>query len=104
MTFSKELHMDAKLKELVFLGASVSAHCFPCLDYHLQQARKMGICEADIQEAIQAGFKVMNGAGDKMKEKIELILPETSLIGNESCSDNPKKKKKKNFHVPVVRF
>jgi AhpD family alkylhydroperoxidase len=96
--------MDAKSKELVFLGASVSAHCFPCLDYHLEQAKKLGICEEDVQEAIQAGFMVMNGAGDKMKERIGQILPEISLVENDSCSDNPKIKKNKRFHVPVVRF
>lgn len=94
--------MDEKWKELVFLGASVSAHCFPCFDYHLEQARKLGICESEIQESIQAGFMVMNGAGDKMREKIKETLPEISLKGNESCSSNPKKKK--TLHVPVVRF
>jgi AhpD family alkylhydroperoxidase len=99
-----EKNMDAKLKELVFLGASVSAHCFPCLDYHLEQARKLGICEADIQESIQAGFMVMNGAGDKMKGKIQQTFPDISLKGNESCSNNPKKAKNKNLHVPVIRF
>lgn len=94
--------MDANFKELVFLGASVSAHCFPCFDYHLEQARKLGICESDIQEAIQAGFMVMNGAGDKMREKIEQALPNVSIDGNKSCSDSPGKKKR---HLPpVVRF
>jgi hypothetical protein len=45
---------------------------------------------------------VMNGAGEKMKEKIEQTLPEISLGRKESCSDNPKKKK--SLHIPVVRF
>ena len=44
--------MDVKLKELVSLDASGSAHCFPCFDYHLKQARKLGICEEEIQESI----------------------------------------------------
>jgi AhpD family alkylhydroperoxidase len=94
--------MDTKSKELVFLGASVSAHCFPCFDYHLEQARKLGICEEDIRESIQAGLMVMNGAGDKMREKIRETFPGISLKGNESCSDNPRKKKTR--FVPVVRF
>ena len=94
--------MDTKSKELVFLGASVSAHCFPCFDYHLEQARKLGICEEDIQESIQAGFMVMNGAGDKMKEKIKATLPGISLVEDESCSNNPGKKKIR--LSPVVRF
>ena len=99
---AKEKKMNEKWKELVFLGASVSAHCFPCFDYHLEQARKLGICEEDIQESVLAGFMVMNGAGDKMREKIEQTLPEISLGGNESCSSNPKKKKSR--LAPVVRF
>ncbi len=94
--------MDAKMKELVFLGASVSAHCFPCFDYHLEQARKLGICEAEIQESIQAGFMVMNGAGDRMMEKIKRTLPGISLDGNESCSSHPREKKIRFAHF--VRF
>ena len=94
--------MDAKSKELVFLGASVSAHCFPCFDYHLEQARKLGICEEEIHESIQAGFMVMNGAGDKMKEKIEQTLSGIVLQGDESCSNNPRNKKTR--LSTVVRF
>ena len=94
--------MDAKAKELVLLGASVSAHCFPCFDFHLEKARELGICETDIQESIRAGFMVMNGAGDKMKEKIGQTLPGISFKGNESCVSHPKKRNR--FHVPVVRF
>lgn len=94
--------MDTKMKELVFLGASVSAHCFPCFDYHLEQARKLGICEAEIQESIQAGFMVMNGAGDKMREKIIETIPGISLKEDECCSTRPEEKK---IHLaPVVRF
>lgn len=94
--------MDVRSKELVFLGASVSAHCFPCFDFHLKKARELGISEEEIQESIQAGFMVMNGAGDKMREKIKETLPGISLKGNESCSSNTRKKK---IHLfPLVRF
>lgn len=94
--------MDAKLKELISLGASVSAHCFPCVDYHLEQARKLGICEEDIQESIRAGFMVMNGAGDKMREKIKETLQGILLKGNESCSSSQRIKTK--HHAPTVRY
>ena len=94
--------MDKKAKELVFLGASVAAHCFPCFDHHLEQARKLGICEVDIRESIRAGFMVMNGAGDKMREKIEKAVSEITFRGNESCVNSPNIRRP--FHVPVVRF
>lgn len=94
--------MDVKTRELISLGASVSAHCFPCLDFHLEQARRLGLGEEDIQEAIRAGFMVMNGAGQKMREKIKIVLPEISFSENESCADNLKKKKRR--PVPIVRL
>jgi AhpD family alkylhydroperoxidase len=94
--------MDKKLRELISLGASVSAHCFPCFDYHLEQARRLGISEVDIKEAIRSGFMVMNGAGDKMWEKIRDTLPEFSITKNESCSNGSRSHK---IHRgSIVRF
>ena len=92
--------MDVKQKELVSLGASVSAHCFPCFDFHLQEARKLGIDEEDIREAVRAGFMVMNGAGDKMWEKIREILSGMTLEKELSCS-NKMGKEKAFFPIPV---
>jgi len=94
--------MDVKLRELVSLGASVSTHCIPCFDYHLEHARKLGICEEEIQEAIRAGFMVMNGAGQKMLEKIKATLPGISLREDESCLDSQRKKKTR--FAPMVRL
>ncbi len=68
--------MDARIRELVSLGASVSAHCFPCLDYHLEKVRTMGIGEEDIQESVRAGLMVMDGEGRKMWERIQALFPE----------------------------
>jgi AhpD family alkylhydroperoxidase len=95
--------MDVKMKELVSLGASVSAHCFPCFDYHLEQARKLGIREEEIQESIRAGYMVMNGAGQKMREKIEDTLPEFPLQKNESCLNNQRTKENPSL-ASIVRF
>jgi AhpD family alkylhydroperoxidase len=94
--------MEAKLRELISLGASVSAHCFPCLDYHLEQARKLGLNDEEIQEAIRVGFMIMNGAGDKMWEKIKDIFPGLSVKKSETCSDN--QRIMKNRHASAVRF
>jgi AhpD family alkylhydroperoxidase len=33
--------METKIKELIAIGASVTANCVPCLRFHLQQG-KMG--------------------------------------------------------------
>lgn len=94
--------MDMKLRELISLGASVSAHCFPCFEYHLEQARRLGINEEDIKESIRSGFMVMNGAGDKMWEKIRDTMPEFSITKNESCTKGSGSHK--NHRSSIVRF
>jgi AhpD family alkylhydroperoxidase len=85
--------MDVKMKELVSLGASVSAHCFPCFDYHLEQARKLGISEKEIQECIRAAYMVLNGAGQKILEKIKDTFPGISIQKNEGFSNDQREKK-----------
>ncbi len=94
--------MDVKIIELVSLGSSVSAHCLPCFDYHLEQARKLGICEEGIQESIRAGYMVMNVAGQKIWEKVKDTLPGFSIQKNESCSNNQRIKMPS--HASIVRF
>jgi len=87
--------MKKKLEELIALGASVSAHCFPCFDYHLKQAKKLGLSDKEIHEAVRAGLAVMNGAGEKMLEKIKTELPRIEVKENESCSRSNGEKENK---------
>jgi AhpD family alkylhydroperoxidase len=94
--------MDMKIKELISLGASVSAHCFPCFEYHLEQTRKLGLSEEDIKEAIRSGFMVMKGADDKMWQKIRDTLPTFSITKRESCSNDPRSNK--TYRDSIVRF
>lgn len=94
--------MNKKLEELIALGASVSAHCWPCFDYHLKQARKLGSSNKEIHEAVRVGLSVMNGAGEKMAERIKTKLPGIKIKGNESCTKNEGKKEVK--IIPFIPF
>lgn len=60
--------MDESLKELVAIGASVGAHCQPCLDHHIRSAMALGIASADIREAIAIGHTVEKGAMAAMRK------------------------------------
>jgi AhpD family alkylhydroperoxidase len=60
--------MDESIKELVAIGASVGAHCQPCLEYHIQAAFELGIAEEDIRAAIAVGHAVEKGAQSAMKK------------------------------------
>jgi AhpD family alkylhydroperoxidase len=45
-----EKSMDEKTKELIAIGASISGHCQPCLTFHVDQAKHLGIGEDEIKE------------------------------------------------------
>ena len=66
--------MDAKTKELIAIGASVSAHCQPCVTYHVAKARGFGVGEEQIQEAIAVGQMVEKGAGSAMRDFTQGLL------------------------------
>ena len=63
--------LDANIKELIAVGASVSANCHPCIKYHIAKAREMKINEAEIQQAVEVGQMVRKGAAGQMDELIE---------------------------------
>ncbi|MGD2093644.1 MAG: carboxymuconolactone decarboxylase family protein [Phycisphaerales bacterium] len=72
---------DAKIKELIALGASVSANCHPCVKHHIKKARELKIDEAEIQEAIDVGKIVRKGAAGEMDELISKITKQIDVIG-----------------------
>lgn len=45
-------------RELVALGAALGSNCVPCIEYHIPQARKAGLSDGQINEAIHLADKV----------------------------------------------
>jgi AhpD family alkylhydroperoxidase len=63
--------LDTKVKELIAIGASISANCHPCIKYHVAKAREMKIDEAEIHQAVEVGRMVRKGAADQMDKLLE---------------------------------
>lgn len=42
----------AQVAELVAIGAAIAANCEPCFKYHFDQARKLGVSDADMRRAV----------------------------------------------------
>ena len=66
--------MDEKTKELIAVGASVGAHCQPCLKYHVAKARELGIDDELIREAVSVGHQVEMGSMKAMKVFAETVF------------------------------
>ena len=60
--------LDGNIKELIAIGASVSANCHSCIKYHIAKVREMKIDEAEIQQAVEVGKMVRKGAAGQMDE------------------------------------
>ncbi len=85
--------MDEKTKELISIGASVGAHCQPCLKYHVTKAKDLGIEENEIREAIAVGHMVEKGAMSAMKQFATGVFGEHGGSEPACCGDGKSKGK-----------
>lgn len=60
------MELSDKLKELVAVGASITANCQPCLRHHVEKALGFGAAPEEVKAAIEVGKRVRKGASAKM--------------------------------------
>lgn len=74
--------MNEQIKELVAIGASVAAHCQPCLKYHYAKARELGVDVTEINAAVDVGHQVSRGASKAIRDFHGALVPgESTSIG-----------------------
>ena len=77
-------HLSARDRELVSLGAAMGSNCVPCIEHHIPQARKAGLSDAEISEAIRLSDGVRQVPARKV---LDIAL---QLVGtNPAHSDAP---------------
>lgn len=62
--------LTSRQKELIAIGASVTAHCQSCLIWHLDKARQSGASEKEIDMAVSIGKAVQKGSVAAMESFI----------------------------------
>lgn len=60
------MELSNKVKELVAVGASITANCQPCLQHHVEKALGLGADSEEVKAAIEVGKRVRKGASAKM--------------------------------------
>jgi len=68
--------LDAKMKELIAIGASVACNCHPCVKFHTDKAKELNIEPKLVKQAIEVGKMVRKGAASRIDELIEDISKE----------------------------
>jgi AhpD family alkylhydroperoxidase len=54
--------LDARLTELIALGAATAANCASCLEHHVGKARQIGLPAEEVDAALEVGRRVRQGA------------------------------------------
>lgn len=52
--------------ELIAIGASIASNCEPCFRYHYDQARKLGVTNGDMLEAVNVALRVKDAPAQAM--------------------------------------
>lgn len=61
-------------RELAALGASLGSNCVPCTEFHIDAARKAGLTDAQIREAISIADHVRQVPAGKVLATAKAIL------------------------------
>lgn len=82
------MNLDDRIKELIAVGASVSANCQSCLEYHVGKALETGVDTQEITEAVQVGKMVRKGAASKIDQLASSLIhaaSSTTGASKEGC-------------------
>ena len=65
------MKLDDKTMELIAVGASITAGCQPCLEYHAGKAKQNGATEDEVAEAIAVAKMVRGGGATEMDRFVD---------------------------------
>ena len=60
------MELNDKIRELIAVGASVTANCQPCLKLHVEKALTFGASPREVLDAVEIGNRVRKGVAAKM--------------------------------------
>ncbi len=64
-------------RELVALGAALGSNCVPCIEYHIPEARRAGLSDGQIEEAIHLADKLRQVPARKVLATAAGLIPKT---------------------------
>jgi AhpD family alkylhydroperoxidase len=72
---SAGLEYTPAVDELVAVGAAIASNCEPCLEYHVDRARKLGVGDAAIRRAVDTAIRVKDTPARHIEGLAESLLP-----------------------------
>ena len=85
------LEITEQVRELIAIGAAIGASCEPCLKYHVNASRKLGLSNAQMQQAVSIGRMVKNASSKNMLGLADKLLPDAEPEQNPSTAPSGSK-------------
>ena len=67
-------HLTPRDRELVALGAALGSNCIPCAEFHVAEARKVGLSTRQIAEAVRLADKLRQTPAAKVLAAANAVL------------------------------
>ncbi len=67
-------HLSQREREVAAIGAAMGSNCVPCIEYHIPEARKAGLSDEEIREAVLLADKVRQVPARKVLEAANRLL------------------------------
>ncbi len=80
--------LSLRERELVALGAALASNCVPCIEFHVPAARKAGLSETEIGEALTLADKIRQVPAGKVMEAARTLVggSEANAQGSACCA------------------
>lgn len=72
-----------QVNELVAIAAAIGANCEPCLKYHYDAARKLGVSNEDMLSAVRMALRVKQAPANAMINLASRLLGSPIEAANE---------------------
>lgn len=81
--------LNSTERELVALGAALGSNCVPCIERHVPEARKAGLSDRQISEAIRLADTIRQTPARKVLDTALDLLSEPTCAGVVGGSEEP---------------
>jgi len=80
--------LSLRERELVALGAALASNCVPCIEFHVPAARKAGLSELEIGEALALADKIRQVPAGKVMDAARALISgsEVSAPSTSCCA------------------
>lgn len=82
-------HLSPRERETAAIGAALGSNCIPCIEYHIAAAKKAGLTDQEIGEAIRLADKVRQVPAHKVLDAANQLISVKAVPARDTFGETP---------------